>query len=77
MGIASSDVFICDYDLALEKILIEQDSYRYGDTLTFEINVFNQGNMPVQNIEVTDYVPDGYLFVQALNLELVLLQEIQ
>lgn len=30
-----------------------------GDTVTFEIEVFNQGNVDAQNIQVTDYIPAG------------------
>ena len=57
------------FDLALTKRLKEgQNQIVYpSDTLTFEIEVFNQGQVAADNISVVDYVPDGYLFSAALN----------
>ncbi|MBK8735865.1 MAG: hypothetical protein IPL98_08190 [Saprospiraceae bacterium] len=36
---------------------------RYGQTVNFEIKVYNQRNEIARNIEVSDYVPEGYTFV--------------
>ncbi|HMQ97005.1 MAG TPA: SdrD B-like domain-containing protein [Candidatus Nanoperiomorbaceae bacterium] len=57
------------FDLALIKQLDEGQSniVNPGDTITFNIQVFNQGQIPADNIEVVDYLPDGFLFSQAIN----------
>jgi len=55
-------------DLALRKVLITDGPYAYGDLLHFEIEVFNQGNEPMRNIEITDYIPQGYSFSLANNI---------
>ena len=36
--------------------------YTYGQTHTFEITVFNQGNVTAKDIQVKDYIPEGYSF---------------
>ncbi len=48
-------------DLALRKTLAQgQDSIvRVGDKVTFDIEVFNQGNTHASGIEVVDYLADG------------------
>ena len=51
------------FDLALRKRLLTTAPYAYGQLLTFEIEVFNQGNVPATNIVVNDYVPNGYSYV--------------
>ncbi|HRQ28439.1 MAG TPA: SdrD B-like domain-containing protein [Saprospiraceae bacterium] len=55
-------------DLALRKVLITDGPYAYNDLLHFEIEVFNQGNEPMRNIEITDYIPQGYSFSLADNI---------
>ena len=55
------------FDLALEKLLDTPAPYTVGDDLTFTINVYNQGNQDVTDVEVTDYLPAGYIFDPALN----------
>ncbi|MBK9994322.1 MAG: DUF11 domain-containing protein [Saprospiraceae bacterium] len=50
------------WDLALRKILLTNPPYTYGQTVQFEITVFNQGNETANNIEVKDYIPTGYSF---------------
>jgi uncharacterized repeat protein (TIGR01451 family) len=49
------------YDLALRKTLANGQSavVKYGDNVTFTIEVFNQGNKDVLDIEVVDYIPAG------------------
>ena len=44
------------YDLALRKTLSSSTPgpFAIGDTVTFDIEVFNQGNVDALNIEVTD-----------------------
>jgi uncharacterized repeat protein (TIGR01451 family) len=51
------------FDLALRKVLATPGPYSYGQALTFNIEVFNQGNVIAQNIQVSDYIPTGYTFV--------------
>jgi uncharacterized repeat protein (TIGR01451 family) len=49
-------------DLALRKTLVTAGPYAYGDLLQFNIEVFNQGNEPMRNTRITDYIPAGYTF---------------
>ncbi|MTB52277.1 DUF11 domain-containing protein [Lewinella sp. W8] len=52
------------FDLALIKELADGQSQVVmpGDEVTFTITVFNQGMVDAANIEITDYVPDGFTF---------------
>ena len=46
------------FDLALKKVLSDPDKiYVFGDTMKFQIIVYNQGGIPATNITVVDYVP--------------------
>lgn len=47
-------------DLALIKTYTNGSSLVHSGTAFFEITVYNQGNIPVRNIELTDYLPDGF-----------------
>ncbi|MBK8853798.1 MAG: DUF11 domain-containing protein [Saprospiraceae bacterium] len=51
------------FDLALQKVLTTAGPYNYGQLLTFTVEVFNQGNVTAENIVISDYLPDGYSFV--------------
>ena len=55
------------YDVALIKQTDMPTGNMFGDTLTFTITVSNQGNTPLTNIEVTDYIASGFVNVPALN----------
>jgi len=55
------------FDLALNKTTTDIGPFKYGDLITFDIEVTNQGNVPSTNIEVTDIIPCGYKYVQANN----------
>ena len=57
----TTEVVVVDtvYDLALRKTIASNGPYSIGDTVTFTIEVFNQGTLPASNIEVTDYIPTG------------------
>ena len=46
------------YDLALVKYLTTSDVVQPGDIATFEVKVTNQGNIPANGIEITDYIPE-------------------
>ncbi|MEZ4909661.1 MAG: SdrD B-like domain-containing protein [Saprospiraceae bacterium] len=54
-------------DLALRKVMVTQGPYSYGQTIDFNIELFNQGNVTMTNIEVVDYIPQGFDFDPALN----------
>jgi uncharacterized repeat protein (TIGR01451 family) len=45
------------YDLALRSTMITPQPYVYGSTVDFRIVVFNQGNEPVTNVQIRDFVP--------------------
>ncbi len=50
-------------DLALRKTVVTPEPYRYGDIIEFNIEIFNQGNIDIQNIQINDYLPAGYNFI--------------
>ncbi len=62
-------VYLPMYDLSLDKNLAPNQSQvvDINDLVTYQITVANQGNAPVYNIEVVDYIPTGLRFVQANN----------
>ncbi len=49
------------YDLALEKRLSNTTPgpFSRGDLVTFDITVTNQGTVIANDVEITDYIPDG------------------
>ena len=57
------------FDLALIKEIGDDQSPNVnpGDTVTFTITVFNQGNIAADNIEITDSIPDGLSFPADIN----------
>ncbi|MEL6122889.1 MAG: hypothetical protein AAFR14_04145, partial [Bacteroidota bacterium] len=55
------------FDLAIQKRLA-QDQPRAGlDIVTFEIEVYNQGNLDAIGFVITDYIPAGLAFVEGIN----------
>lgn len=54
-------------DLALLKELSVDRNYQIGDNVTFDITIYNQGNIDVSNIDVVDYVPAEMSFDPDLN----------
>ncbi len=58
-SITISDMEI--FDLALSKSLAtgQEEEVNPGDAITYEITVYNQGNVAAQNIQVVDYIPEG------------------
>ncbi|USN56370.1 MAG: DUF11 domain-containing protein [Candidatus Peribacteria bacterium] len=50
-----------NFDLALRKTLSSSTPgpFQPGDTVTYDITVFNQGTVDATNIVVTDYIPSG------------------
>jgi uncharacterized repeat protein (TIGR01451 family) len=57
------------FDLALQKVLVAPGPYLPGENVAFEITVFNQGTLEATSVEVTDYIPTGFLFNLADNSE--------
>ena len=57
------------YDLALRKTRMAA-TYAPGDTVTFNIRVFNQGTVDANNVEVTDYIPSGVTYVSTSATEI-------
>lgn len=56
------------FDLALEKTIDTTATpapYEQGDSVTFVIEVFNQGTLTATGVEVTDYLPTGMTFVSS------------
>ena len=47
------------YDLAIVKEIVGAGPFAPGDTVAFEITVFNQGSLNASNIEVTDILPSN------------------
>jgi len=47
------------YDLALIKTVVSTGPFNAGDDVLYAIEVCNQGFIDANNIEVTDYFPDG------------------
>ncbi|WP_165492348.1 SdrD B-like domain-containing protein [Jiulongibacter sediminis] len=55
------------FDLALTKRLQTAGPYNPGDVITFEIEVYNQGNLDANFVQVSDYVPSGLTFLNVTN----------
>jgi choice-of-anchor A domain-containing protein/uncharacterized repeat protein (TIGR01451 family) len=52
------------FDLALRKTIkggAKNPVVYPGSSITFEIEIFNQGNVGASNVEVTDYIPKGLI----------------
>ncbi len=56
---APTNCFTPIFDLAIRKDLIGTGPYKPGNNVTFNVTVFNQGNVAAYNVEVTDYLPTG------------------
>jgi len=54
-----AQVTIVSYDLALTKVLTSSGTVMSGDAVTFTITLYNQGTLPANNIQLTDYIPAG------------------
>ncbi len=52
------------YDLALVKTLAAGQSVNVtvGETVTFDVTVINQGDLPAADVEVTEYLPTGLTY---------------
>ena len=52
-------------DVALIKTTTQVGPFRYGDKITFDIQVFNQGNVDLYEIKVNDFIPCGYKYLSS------------
>ena len=60
---------LCVNDLALKMILSSHNGpYSPGDIATFDICIYNQGNVPTDSIIIVDYIPPGYVYSASHNL---------
>ncbi|GAA5221021.1 hypothetical protein GCM10025777_16510 [Membranihabitans marinus] len=51
------------FDLALNKTFQNQGGISYGDTVSFDITIFNQGDVDALTYEVVDSIPPGLAYV--------------
>jgi len=56
-----AEIFVEEFDLALEKVLISSGPFYPGSDVTYLVTVFNQGSVDAYNIEVVDYIPNGMI----------------
>ncbi|MBK8241918.1 MAG: hypothetical protein IPK88_00715 [Saprospiraceae bacterium] len=54
-------------DLALKKVRANQNIVRYGDTIDFNITIYNQGFIAVSQVSIIDYLPDGLNWINQNN----------
>ncbi len=51
------------FDLALRKTVADTNrTYKPNDLVTFNVTIFNQGDLKAYNIDVVDYIPQGMTF---------------
>ena len=55
-------------DMAIRKTTVTAAPYSYGQLITFNLEVFNQGNIPLTSIVLNDYLPSGFTFSPADNI---------
>jgi uncharacterized repeat protein (TIGR01451 family) len=58
---------VCILDLALMNVARSQASYRVGDMVTFDITVYNQGNIATTSFEIVSQYPSTLDFAGADN----------
>ena len=54
-------------DVALAKNIVTPGPYMFGQSVIFEIVVYNQGNINVKNVVVNDFIPAGYSYLPSNN----------
>ena len=55
------------FDLALTKTIDDRGPYVPGDIVEFKINLYNQGNVSASNIQIVDYLKEGFMFSPGAN----------
>ena len=56
------------FDLALRKTIAGPSDYLVGSVIDFEIEIFNQGYVAANNIEISDFIPCGFSFDPLMNM---------
>jgi len=56
------------FDLALTKTIVGDKFIKKDELITFNITVHNQGGRTVSEVDVVDYITDGYVFDESQNL---------
>lgn len=56
------------FDLALVKRSTPNNTVEPGKTVTFTIEIYNQGTLPAYNIQVSDYITSAFVFTPAVAL---------
>ena len=59
-------------DLALKKTLAVSPPFTMGQLIPFEIEIFNQGNVPLDSVVIVDYIAAGLTFSMANNPDWVM-----
>ncbi|NOT37755.1 MAG: DUF11 domain-containing protein [Saprospiraceae bacterium] len=54
-------------DLALKKTIESSPRVSIGDIVKYAVDVYNQGNVPAQNVVILDYMNDAYEFIPGMN----------
>ncbi|MBK9727826.1 MAG: HYR domain-containing protein [Saprospiraceae bacterium] len=54
-------------DLALINKTINTAPVKLNETVSFEMEIFNQGNIAVNHYDIVNYIPSGFQFVAGLN----------
>ncbi|NNE27091.1 MAG: HYR domain-containing protein, partial [Saprospiraceae bacterium] len=60
---AQIKVIVLFTDAALVKREVSDGPYKYGDQVDFEIEVYNQGQITIQDIELVEYLACGHKFL--------------
>ena len=55
------------FDLALKNEIVNPDFSKLNELIDFRITVFNQGGVPAKNIDIVNYIPEGFTYNQADN----------
>ena len=55
-------------DMAIRKSTATPAPYSYGQLITFNLEVFNQGNITLTSVVLNDYLPSGFTFSPADNI---------
>lgn len=56
------------YDLSLSKVRTSaNDPLMYGSSISYDVTVTNEGSLPATNVEITDYIPCGFLYDSSNN----------
>ncbi len=59
------------FDLAIDKVVMSAGPFQLGDTVAYDIVVYNQGTLDATNIVVEDYLPSNMSFVSSTDFALV------